>query len=414
MRIIQKKFTQRAAAAGCALLLAVSLPMEACADGPGEAPTEEYLAYMAKLQDGHMEYNEIPDLIKNFYGPMKSSYDQLESMEEVQSQISVENRIAARDLLDDADAMEDAIEDDSMSAQEAIEAQITIASNRASAKVMRGSAVSNDRTMEKTYARTEKLYDRQLNTLVYNVQLLMNQYEQLLSQRAVAAKALEIAETARQIQQTMEAQGLAVSGDVLSAAAQAASAGSTLNSLDDTISQLYKSLCSFTGYDADENPEIGPVPAADVGAIASIDVNADKEKAVGNNYELISLRSSAGGGMSDLQVRTTKTTTQTKNKLRNVEYSEDSLRSSIQTLYDTILEQKAAYDSAATAMQSAQLPWNAAQLQWQNGSLSQLGYLQQELAYLQAQSGFTCADLALQQAMQNYDWAVKGVTVSAE
>ena len=65
-------------------------------------------------------------------------------------------------------------------------------------------------------------------------------------------------------------------------------------------------------------------------------------------------------------------------------------------------------------MQSAQLTWNAAQLQWQNGSLSQLGYLQQELAYLQAQSGFTCADLALQQAMQNYDWAVKGVTVSAE
>ena len=109
-----------------------------------------------------------------------------------------------------------------------------------------------------------------------------------------------------------------------------------------------------------------------------------------------------------------RSSTQTKNKLRNVEYSEDSLRSSIQTLYDTILEQKAAYDSAATAMQSAQLTWNAAQLQWQNGSLSQLGYLQQELAYLQAQSGFTCADLALQQAMQNYDWAVKGVTVSAE
>ena len=410
--MIRKEFFKRTAAAGCAFLLALVFPAEVLADGPGEAPTQEYLAYMAQLEDSHMEYEEIPDLIKNFYGPIKSAYDRMENSEEDQAQTAVESRILARDLLDQAEALEDAI--DQIPASDIVDVQTEIVTNRMTAKQMRSTAASLDRSMEKSGARNEKTLNRQLNTLVYNVQLLMNQYEQLLSQRAVAAKALEIAETARQIQQTMEAQGLAVSGDVLSAAAQAASAGSTLNSLDDTISQLYKSLCSFTGYDADENPEIGPVPAADVGAIASIDVNADKEKAVGNNYELISLRSSAGGGMSDLQVRTTKTTTQTKNKLRNVEYSEDSLRSSIQTLYDTILEQKAAYDSAATAMQSAQLTWNAAQLQWQNGSLSQLGYLQQELAYLQAQSGFTCADLALQQAMQNYDWAVKGVTVSAE
>ena len=410
--MIRKEFFKRTAAAGCAFLLALVFPAEVLADGPGEAPTQEYLAYMAQLEDSHMEYEEIPDLIKNFYGPIKSAYDRMENSEEDQAQIAVESRIMARDLLDQAEALEDAI--DQIPASDIVDVQTEIVTNRMTAKQMRSTAASLDRSMEKSGARNEKTLNRQLNTLVYNVQLLMNQYEQLLSQRAVAAKALEIAETARQIQQTMEAQGLAVSGDVLSAAAQAASAGSTLNSLDDTISQLYKSLCSFTGYDADENPEIGPVPAADVGAIASIDANADKEKAVGNNYELISLRSSAGGGMSDLQVRTTKTTTQTKNKLRNVEYSEDSLRSSIQTLYDTILEQKAAYDSAATAMQSAQLTWNAAQLQWQNGSLSQLGYLQQELAYLQAQSGFTCADLALQQAMQNYDWAVKGVTVSAE
>lgn len=410
--MIRKEFFKRTAAAGCAFLLALVFPAEVLADGPGEAPTQEYLAYMAQLEDSHMEYEEIPDLIKNFYGPIKSAYDRMENSEEDQAQIAVESRIMARDLLDQAEALEDAI--DQIPASDIVDVQTEIVTNRMTAKQMRSTAASLDRSMEKSGARNEKTLNRQLNTLVYNVQLLMNQYEQLLSQRTVAAKALEIAETARQIQQTMEAQGLAVSGDVLSAAAQAASARSTLNSLDDTISQLYKSLCSFTGYDADENPEIGPVPAADVGAIASIDVNADKEKAVGNNYELISLRSSAGGGMSDLQVRTTKTTTQTKNKLRNVEYSEDSLRSSIQTLYDTILEQKAAYDSAATAMQSAQLTWNAAQLQWQNGSLSQLGYLQQELAYLQAQSGFTCADLALQQAMQNYDWAVKGVTVSAE
>ena len=51
--------------------------------------------------------------------------------------------------------------------------------------------------------------------------------------------------------------------------------------------------------------------------------------------------------------------------------------------------------------------------QRQNGTLSQIQFMQQELAYLQAQSGFKCADLNLQQALRNYQWAVKGVSVSA-
>ena len=49
-----------------------------------------------------------------------------------------------------------------------------------------------------------------------------------------------------------------------------------------------------------------------------------------------------------------------------------------------------------------------------NGMLSNIQYMQQELAWLQAQSGYKCADLALQQAIQNYKWAVAGASVSAD
>ena len=98
--MIRKEFFKRTAAAGCAFLLALVFPAEVLADGPGEAPTQEYLAYMAQLEDSHMEYEEIPDLIKNFYGPIKSAYDRMENSEEDQAQIAVESRIMARDLLD--------------------------------------------------------------------------------------------------------------------------------------------------------------------------------------------------------------------------------------------------------------------------------------------------------------------------
>ena len=88
MKAMQNVWGRRAAASGLALLMAAALPVTALADGPGEAPTPEYLAYMEKLQDNHMEYEEIPDLIKNFYGPIKSSYDMLEQSKESQAMIT--------------------------------------------------------------------------------------------------------------------------------------------------------------------------------------------------------------------------------------------------------------------------------------------------------------------------------------
>ena len=112
---------------------------------------------------------------------------------------------------------------------------------------------------------------------------------------------------------------------------------------------------TFTGWGSDGNPVIGAVPSSDVAAIAAIDVDADKETAVNNNYSLISMRGAKGGGMDQIEQIISKNTTQTKNKVRNVAYSEDLVRSNIQTLYDTILEKKVEYDSATTAWQAAQI-----------------------------------------------------------
>ena len=71
-------------------------------------------------------------------------------------------------------------------------------------------------------------------------------------------------------------------------------------------------------------------------------VAADKDKAAMNNYDLINLRGTAGGGsMNMVEKQTMKSTTMTRNKIRNVEYSEEQVRSNVQGLYDTILQKKA-------------------------------------------------------------------------
>lgn len=400
-------FLKRTAAASLSVVLAASVPFTVLAD-----QTDTNVAYEQEqqlLSDGHLDYGEIEGRVKNYYGPMKSAYDMAKGMVEDQADIAVNERIMANDLLSQADVAEDMAEEQT-GMDQAISAA-TAKALRQSARQMRNAASMMGQSLKKT-SSTERQVDRQANSLIMNVQSMMNQYEQLVSQRAMAAKGVELARTARALQDTMQSQGMAVDSDVLSAAASLSSAQSQLASLDAGMEQIYKLLCSFTGYDPASGVTFGAIPSADLAAIDAIDVNADKEKAVNNNYNLISLRSSTGGGMTDFQARTTKTTTQTENRLRNVEYSENTVRSDIQALYDQILEKRAAYDAAKTAYESGKMVWDAAQIQKQNGSLSQIQYLQQELAWLTTESGYHCAGLELQQAIQNYRWAVAGAAVS--
>lgn len=396
-------------AATMALLLAASVPFQTFA--AEENPAGSYSADQQRLDDNQLDYDEIGARVKEYYGPIKSAYAMARGMKEDQGQIAVNSRTTADDLLSQAKAAEDLAKE--QSGMEQMISKATARALRKSVNQLRTTANSLDRSLERK-SSSEKQIDRQANSLILNVEMMLNQYQQLLSQRTIAAKGVELATAAKQLQDTMQAQGMAVDADVLSAAASLSSSQSQLNQLDAGIEQIRKMLCSFTGYDEAANPVFGEVPSADPSYIATVNVTEDKEKAVNNNYNLISLRSQTGGGMTDLQIRTSKTTTQTANKLRNVEYSEENVRSNIQALYDEMEEKNASYTAAKTSYESGQIAWQAAQIQKANGMLSNIQYMQQELAWLQAQSGYKCADLALQQALQNYKWAVAGVSVSAD
>lgn len=396
-------------AATMAFLLAASAPFQAFAEEAN--PDSSYSVDQERLTDNQLDYDEIGARVKEYYGPIKSAYNMVRGMTEDQGQIAVNERTMADDLISQARAAEDLAKD--QTGMDQMINKATAKALRKTANQMRTMANNMDRSLSRKNS-SEKQIDRQANSLILNVEMMLNQYQQLQSQRTIAAKGVELATAAKQLQNTMQAQGMAVDADVLSAAASLSSGQSQLNTLDAGIEQIRKMLCSFTGYDEASNPVFGEVPAADPSYIATVNVAEDKEKAVNNNYELISLRGQTGGGMTDLQIRTSKTTTQIANKLRNVEYSEENVRSNIQALYDAMEEKNSSYSAVKTAYESGQISWQAAQVQKANGMLSNIQYMQQELAWLQAQSGYKCADLALQQAIQNYKWAVAGASVSAD
>ena len=406
---MKKNHLSSMTAATMAFLLAASAPFQAFAEEAN--PDSSYSVVQERLTDNQLDYDEIGARVKEYYGPIKSAYNMVRGMTEDQGQIAVNERTMADDLISQARAAEDLAKD--QTGMDQMINKATAKALRKTANQMRTMANNMDRSLSRKNS-SEKQIDRQANSLILNVEMMLNQYQQLQSQRTIAAKGVELATAAKQLQNTMQAQGMAVDADVLSAAASLSSGQSQLNTLDAGIEQICKMLCSFTGYDEASNPVFGEVPAADPSYIATVNVAEDKEKAVNNNYELISLRGQTGGGMTDLQIRTSKTTTQIANKLRNVEYSEENVRSNIQALYDAMEEKNSSYSAAKTAYESGQISWQAAQVQKANGMLSNIQYMQQELAWLQAQSGYKCADLALQQAIQNYKWAVAGASVSAD
>ena len=406
---MKKNHLSSMTAATMAFLLAASAHFQAFAEEAN--PDSSYSVDQERLTDNQLDYDEIGARVKEYYGPIKSAYNMVRGMTEDQGQIAVNERTMADDLISQARAAEDLAKD--QTGMDQMINKATAKALRKTANQMRTMANNMDRSLSRKNS-SEKQIDRQANSLILNVEMMLNQYQQLQSQRTIAAKGVELATAAKQLQNTMQAQGMAVDADVLSAAASLSSGQSQLNTLDAGIEQICKMLCSFTGYDEASNPVFGEVPAADPSYIATVNVAEDKEKAVNNNYELISLRGQTGGGMTDLQIRTSKTTTQIANKLRNVEYSEENVRSNIQALYDAMKEKNSSYSAAKTAYESGQISWQAAQVQKANGMLSNIQYMQQELAWLQAQSGYKCADLALQQAIQNYKWAVAGASVSAD
>lgn len=412
MKKTNSRLKRSAAAAGLAALLAAFPQAGAlAAQEPEEAPGQGYEQYQQQLQDDRVEYEELFDLIKNYYAPISNSYASMDETKANTQAIAMESRIMADDLKEQQDELQDMI-DELPQTNPQLEASVDTL--KATVRQLRSAANSVDDQADHMDSYYRQI-DRGTNGVVQAAEMMMNQLEQLSSQRELAAKAVDLSQTAQNVQQTMQAQGMAVDADVLSAAASLSSARQQLASLDAAIEQIQDSLMVFTGYSVTgQKPQFGSVPEPDIESISSIDVEADKEKAVNNNYDLISLRGQAGGGMDTIEQYTTKTTTQTRNKLRAVNYSEDTVRSNIQTLYETILESKAQYDSADTALQSAQMAWDAAQIQRGNGSLSDLGYQQAELTYLQAKSGYDCAKLNLQQAMRNYDWSVRGLTISTQ
>lgn len=391
-----------------AVLAAFSVLPAYGAVGPGQAekPIPEGITteQWNRLNDQSIEFDELSNLVRYFNPDLQNTVDSINASVENVEYIYGEMRgIEMRNDIEDLEDQAEALKHSGLTNDEGVPLYMIL---EGTVKGLKTNADVMQRTIKKLKQPNSKVnfsitqVSRQYE---YYADQVMIGYNSAVANRALLQKAAELSNSAYEAQELGQKIGTATQTDVLSAQKEVISAQSSLLSLDHTVDGLRRSLGLMTGYAADASPEIGSLPELDMQEIASLDLEADTAKAIGNNYSLINMRRASSN----------KTTTGMKNKQDSVSEGEQGVAVTMQAYYQDVKQAKTAYDAACTTYDKAVLDKGKAERSFQMGMLSKINYLQSQMAFLQAEGGKQSAYSTLYQSYTTYKWAVEGIIVDS-
>lgn len=369
-----------------AAALAGAAPAGALAASPefARAPEE-----WERLRDNTLEYEEIPDLIREYNSTVQNnmiSYGDYRGKDA--NEIAEDYREAAQTLYD---SVVWPSEDDTgyamlYSAAETAQAQARQLEKMADENVSDGMIIKWQ-------------YDQVEASLSSTAQNLMSQYYQLLENRKTAEAGKELAEASLRSVETQASLGMATENDVLTAQEAVKTAEAGVISAESNIQSVKQNLQVMTGWAYNSEPEIAQMPPVDVTRIDAMNPETDLEKALENNYTLL------------IAKRTLENTSDAANQQiqrQTIANTEQQIASGLTDLYSQVLQARNTYDQARSALELEEKNMAAAETKYGLGMISRLEYLQARNAYVESQANFRIQELALQSAMDAYDWALRG------
>lgn len=335
-----------------------------------------------------IQYGSLADLVKAHSPQVQTERAQYESRLDRYGSARDEIAETRRHLLNEADDMEKNGNHGGA------------ANYRAQAKVLEKSVQSMDKQIKTAKGSSSTMSLRQMeDTVTWTAQNLMGTYNTLKAAREGAAADAELMESRHEKAVRQTALGMVSQAQADEAEKVSADAANKVRSLTDEMEQIRKEILAVTGYPPDSQVQIGPMPAPDQSRMDQINLDADKWRAMGNNYGLRQQRgNSAGGTIKEHHVRQ-----------RAINQSESAMYGQMDTLYQNLQASRSAWQGACTAQEAREAEWKAASSKKDLGMLSGQDYLKAKSAYLNGTAAKTQADVSFQQALDTYDWAVKGL-----
>lgn len=337
-----------------------------------------------------INYSDLPELVKT-YSPQvqmertlyESSINRYEAAREEMMETRRLLREEARDMEKDGDTA-------------------GAASYRVQAKVLEDAVKKLDEQIRLAKGSSNTIDLRRMeDTMTWSAQSLMGTYHSLrIEQQGADAKA-ELMQSRYDKALRQAALGTLSQAEADEAGKEAQAALNRAQSIKENMERVRKNLLLTIGFSPDATAQIGVMPEPDAGRVDTITLEVDKWRALGNNYELRKQRSGSSGG----------TNKALHAHQRSVNESEETMYGQVETLYQDVLANRTLWQSACTAQAAADAHWRAASNKMQLGMLSQQEYLEAKAAYLESTAAKAQADVGFSQALDAYEWAVKGLIV---
>lgn len=373
-----------------AAVMTGSMALPALAAGPGAVNSEQ----RQKLEDNTLEYEELEQLVHVYNVTVvnnRVSYEKAEADSSGISQADVYWQ-SANDAQEAAEA--------ARAASDAALGNAKLKAIAAGAEAAAQQAVSQAENNMNSMETTKLNYDKLEKSTVMQAQATMNTLQQLQLQLEPLNKNRELLEAVVLSTQTRKDLGMATQADVLTAQQNVQSMNAQIANLENQIKTAKQKLCIMTGWQAAANPEIMPVPETDLNRITAMNLEQDTAKALEQDYTL---------KIDNMKLKNAGSLENTQMMEKTVANDKEQIASAVNTAYQNTMQAKAAYDQAVLDFEIAAKSMSAADTKYQLGSLSKLEHLKEQAAYVTAQAAKEAKNLALFQAMETYDWAVRGV-----
>ena len=387
--------------AAAAAVLALQGPFAALAASPQFAYDADT---WAKLQDNVMEYSELPYLVQEYNPTYLNNQTTYQAGRDTKNAKEVQDKQynQANDLYDSADNLRD--QADQIEDYLAVPGMASAYASLMSASAMvEQNALKTQQSADASYRDSEmdRLdYMNSQDAVVVQVEAAFAAYNQVKKTIPLMEKSLELQELTLQMTQKRQQLGQATQIDVLNAQKSLQSLQSTLTQTKAGLQTQHQQLCVQTGWTYDAEPDIQDLPQADLGRIAAMNLAADTQTALQQN---LSLQSNKRGYANMAECSADK-----KNMDRTIKNQEQTIRSGMQTLYNDIMQKQTALQLADASLAAETQTMNAMQKKLELGMATQLEYKSEEVSFLEKQIDKETANMNLQQAIETYEWALKG------
>ena len=371
-----------------AFCLAAALMLESAAAFPALASPEfaRSAEEWAQLQDNKLEWNEIAGIVHEYNATVLNNR---KAFQKDSGQDAEEYRNALLDAADDMDELASDAEGGESGPMGAV-------TYRIQAEKLRSEADNN--VFDSDVIRWQ--YDQVEASIVQSVQTNFIGYYQAIEEKKGNEAKIPYLEQAYQSAVNKKNVGAGTELDVLTAQENLQTAQAALLSADSSISSYQKKLQVLCGWKYDAQAEIGALPEYDMSRIAEIDLAADTEKALVNNYQL---------RIDEQKLKNAPDSTLHDQYQKTVDNDRQQIRASVKSAYDTLVLAKSDYDTAEAELALKRQNLEKTNRQYALGTISRMEQAAAENEVTTLENALRLKAIAVFSAQTAYDSAVNGL-----